>query len=86
MVAKKSREYHCQVVDEKVRIALRKRSSGGLQSAQVFFVQCDQDECQYVDENKLPCPLTLDLFATEIKAREEKAEELAEQRREESAW
>jgi len=35
-------------------------------------VQCDQFECQYADENIPPCPLTLDLFAQEIKDSEER--------------
>jgi hypothetical protein len=34
-------------------------------------VQCNQTDCQYVDENKPPCPLTAAMFADEIKAAEE---------------
>ena len=73
MARKRTREYHCSVVDELVKIHLCKKSKGGLRSRAKFFVQCDQSECQYVDENALPCPLTLSLFEEEIRQREEGA-------------
>jgi hypothetical protein len=82
MAVKNSREYQCSVVNETVRIALRKKSTAGLRSAREFFIQCDQHECQHVDENKPPCPLDLSLFEAEIQEREEKAR----QRQEESAY
>ena len=31
-----------------------------------LFVRCDQSDCQYVEVNQHPCPLTLDLFSDEI--------------------
>jgi hypothetical protein len=34
-------------------------------------VQCNQLDCQYVEENKPPCPLHVGLFADEIRAAEE---------------
>lgn len=74
MAIKKKQEYHCGVVSEKVQIHLRKKPSGGLRSRGEFFVQCDQDECQYVDQNEPPCPLELSLFKEEIREREEKAQ------------
>lgn len=82
MAFKKSREYYCSVVNETVRIALRKRHTAGMQSADEFFVQCDQDECQYVEENKPPCPVDLSLFEEEIQERED----TAQRRREESQY
>ena len=82
MAAKKSREYQCGVVNETVRIALRRKRSAGLRRSDEFFVQCDQQECQYIEENKPPCPLTLSLFEEEIQEREEKAR----LRREESTY
>jgi hypothetical protein len=33
-----------------------------------YFVKCNQGDCQYVDENKPPCPLTVALFAAELAA------------------
>jgi hypothetical protein len=54
------------VVSESVRIRLRRADGFGLDRG--YFVQCDQVDCQYVDENKLPCPLHVDMFAEEIKA------------------
>ena len=70
-MAKHLRDFRCDVVNETVRIRLCKKPVGGMNSKHVFFVQCDQSECQYVDENKLPCPLQLSLFENEIAAREE---------------
>ena len=82
MAVKKSREYQCSVVNETVRIALRKKRTAGLQSRDEFFVQCDQDECQYVEENNPPCPLDLSLFEAEIQEKEE----IARRRREDSTY
>jgi histone acetyltransferase (RNA polymerase elongator complex component) len=75
MSSKKMQEFHCDVVNEKVRICLRKKPTAGLRSADVLFVLCDQSECQHVGNNKPPCPLNLAMatFAEEIRAREEKA-------------
>ncbi len=34
-----------------------------------LFVQCSEVDCQYVDANEPPCPLTLGLFAAEVEER-----------------
>lgn len=81
MAKNKKQEYRCRVVDEVVLIHLCKKSQG-IKSRGEYFVQCDQGECQYVDENELPCPLDLSLFEEEIHDRDE----LAQKRREESAY
>ncbi len=73
MARKKKQDYKCSVVNETVKIHLCKKPSAGLRSKTEFFVQCDQSECQYVDINKLPCPLNLSPFKEEIAEREEKA-------------
>ena len=57
------------MVSETVLIRLRR--SNGLGRARGYFVQCNQTECQYVDENKPPCPLHVGMFAEEIRAAEE---------------
>ena len=75
MGKKNTQKYQCSVVNEMVNIHLCKKSRGGLRGKRDFFVQCDQRECQYVDENKLPCPLSLSLFKEEILEREEKAQQ-----------
>ena len=72
-MSKKKRKYHCTVVNEGVKISLQRRATAGLRSKREFFVQCDQAECQYVDENKDPCPLRLSLFSEEIEERKETA-------------
>jgi hypothetical protein len=57
------------VVQETVQIRLRR--SGGFGRSNGYFVQCNQLECQYVEENKPPCPLHVEMFADEIRAAEE---------------
>jgi hypothetical protein len=56
------------VVSEIVSIALRRRNSLG--TRRVLFVHCSERDCQYVDTNAPPCPLTLDLFAAEVQERQ----------------
>ena len=73
MTRKMMRDFHCNVINEEVRICLCKKSTAGLRSESALFVMCNQNECQHVDDNKLPCPLNLSLFAEEIRAREETA-------------
>ena len=69
MTRSRAREFRCEVVSETVRIRLRR--PGGFGGPQGFFVQCDQADCQYVEENKPPCPLTVDMFAEEIRTADE---------------
>lgn len=73
MGAKKMREFHCEVVNETVRICLWRKPTIGLGSAQPLSVLCDQRDCQHVDDNRPPCPLTLAIFGDEIREREENA-------------
>ncbi len=63
------REFRCEVVSETVLIRLRR--ANGFGRSRGHFVQCDQSECQYVDENKPPCPLHVGMFTEEIRAAEE---------------
>jgi hypothetical protein len=66
------REFWCDVVSEKVQIRLRR--PGGFGQPQGYFVQCNQTDCQYVDENKPPCPLHVGMFSDEVRALEEARE------------
>lgn len=59
-----SKTFACHVISETVSITLRQRTS--LRGDGKLFVQCSEQDCQYVDANEPPCPLTLDLFAAEI--------------------
>jgi hypothetical protein len=63
------KQFFCTVVSECVEIALKNRFSISRESRSERFVQCNQPECQYVDLNQPPCPLSLDLFGEEIKKR-----------------
>ena len=65
----RAREFWCEVVSETVMIRLKR--NGGFGRAQGYFVQCNQTDCQYVEENKPPCPLHVGLFAEEIRAADE---------------
>ena len=69
MARSRQREFVCQVVSETVLIRLRR--SGGFGQPQGYFVQCNQADCQYVDENKPPCPLHIGMFTEEIRTLEE---------------
>ena len=62
------KSFRCDVVSETVSIALRRRISLGGANGKLF-VQCSESDCQYVDRNEPPCPLTLELFAAEIQDR-----------------
>ena len=69
MSRSRAREFRCEVVSETVRIRLRR--ANGFGRPQGYFVQCDQTDCQYVEENKPPCPLNVGMFADEIRAADE---------------
>jgi len=61
-MGKKALPYFCKVVGEQVHISLKNKISLGEKYKKAYFVQCDQEECQYVDENILPCPLFIEMF------------------------
>jgi hypothetical protein len=72
-LANRSRkDYFCAVVSEDVEIALRNKSSLGRKFKNELYVLCNQSECQYVDFNQSPCPLSLDFFAEEIEKRKDR--------------
>ena len=73
----KAREFACDVVNENVQIRLKRW--GGFGRPPGYFVQCNQLDCQYVEENKPPCPLHVGLFADEIRAAEEARARRAEE-------
>jgi hypothetical protein len=62
-----SKTFQCHVVSESVSITLRRRNT--LTERGKLFVACSEKDCQYVDANEPPCPLTLALFAAEINER-----------------
>jgi len=66
---RKQKDFFCTVVSEDVQIALRNKAPISRELKRDLFVQCNQLECQYVDLNQAPCPLSLDLFAEEIEKR-----------------
>jgi hypothetical protein len=72
MSSRKIRSFHCDVINETVGICLHRRPTAGLRSADALFVLCNQSECQYVEDNKAPCPLNLSMLAEEIREREER--------------
>ena len=62
------KSFRCDVISETVTIALRRRTVFGGKGE--LFVRCSEVDCQYVDANEPPCPLTLALFADEVRERE----------------
>ncbi len=62
-----SKPFHCSVVSESVTVTLRRRNSLGGRGK--LFVACSEKDCQYVDANEPPCPLSLALFTAEIDER-----------------
>ena len=72
MSKRKAKEFFCPAVSENVKILLKVKPTLSRTFKDELYVQCDQFECQYVDENTPPCPLTLNLFAKEIEDREER--------------
>jgi len=69
------KDYFCTIISERVKITLKNRPYIGHKPKIELFVQCNQPDCQYVDLNQSPCPLSLDLFGEEIERREEKRRE-----------
>ena len=69
MGRRRPKDYFCTVVSEDVEIALKNKAPFSRELKNELFVQCNQLECQYVDHNQFPCPLSLDLFAKEIEKR-----------------
>jgi hypothetical protein len=62
-----SKSFRCEVVSETVSIVLRRRNS--LVGRGKLFVRCSEKDCQYLDANEPPCPLTLAVFTAEIRER-----------------
>jgi hypothetical protein len=62
-----TKSFNCHVVSETVSISLRRRQSLGGNGK--LFVRCSELECQHIDTNEPPCPLTLALFEAEIAER-----------------
>ncbi len=62
-----TKTFQCPIVSETVTISLRRRKLMGGDGK--LFVQCSEVDCQYVDANEPPCPLTLGLFAAEVEER-----------------
>jgi hypothetical protein len=62
-----SKSFHCEVISEAVSIVVRRRTSLGTRGK--LFVQCTESDCQYAGVNEPPCPLTLDIFAAELRER-----------------
>lgn len=56
-----AKPYHCSLLSEDVTIQLRRRPT--LDGRGKMFVHCSEVDCQYVDTNEPPCPLTMALFA-----------------------
>ncbi len=74
MASKKIRHFECPVIHEQVEIYLRDKRRLITQTEKHCFVQCNQEDCQYVKDNQTPCPLDVSMFAEEILKKQEEAE------------
>ena len=54
------RPFFCAIASKDVNISLR--AGGGLREPASMYVRCDDRDCQYVDDNRPPCPLTPTMF------------------------
>ncbi len=80
MARKKQKNIECGVVTEAVLGTLKQKMILYFGKKPEYYVQCDQEYCQYVDENKPPCPLGIDMFEAELKEMEEKRRARKEER------
>jgi hypothetical protein len=71
------RDFECPVVKETVRIRLTRRPS--FDRPPPYSTQCDQIECQYVEQNEPPCPLNVGMFAEAIREIEERRRQASSQ-------
>ena len=62
MAKRNVQDYYCEVIGEAVKIYLKNKANIGLKYKRDYFVQCNQEDCQYVDKNTLPCPLQIEMF------------------------
>ncbi len=62
MAKRNIQDYYCNVISENVKIYLKNKANIGLKYKKDYFVKCNQEDCQYVDENTSPCPLTKEMF------------------------
>lgn len=62
MAKRNIRDYYCNVISENVKIYLKNKANIGLRYKKDYFVKCNQEDCQYVDENTSPCPLAKEMF------------------------
>ena len=60
-----SKLIRCAVITGPVTAVLQRRRSRRTGHGELF-VRCSERDCQFVDVNEHPCPLTLDMFSAEI--------------------
>ena len=58
-----SKTFGCSVIEGTVTIVLQRRPAPS--PGRPLFVRCSERDCQYVDVNAPPCPLTLALFSSD---------------------
>lgn len=63
---KRSKELFCDIAGEEIRATLKQKFTIQFGAAPQYFVECNQEYCQYLGENKPPCPLNLELFQAEL--------------------
>ena len=69
---KRSKKLFCDIAGEEICATLKQRFTIQFGAIPKYFVECNQEDCQYRGENKPPCPLNLDLFQAELSAMKKK--------------
>lgn len=72
MPKSRTRKITCVVTSDKVCATLKRKFSISVSEESGYYVECDQEDCQYSGENKPPCPLNLDMFEDDMQKIEEK--------------
>ena len=57
---RRARMLYCAIASKEVNVALR--AGGGFREPASMYVRCEERDCQFVDENRPPCPLQPGMF------------------------
>ena len=63
---KRSKVLFCDIGGEEITATLKQKFTIQFGAAPQYFVECNQEDCQYLGENNPPCPLNLELFQAEL--------------------
>lgn len=56
----------CTIAGEEVHATLKQKFTMTFGATPRYFVDCNEEDCQYLGENMPPCPLSLQMFEKEL--------------------